>query len=286
MSQTDIRIVHEREGLARTLTDGRTRALLVILGPLHYRHLASVREAAAHCDEVVVAALTGTGESGYQAEPEPLVRPIDAEAHHLHKAGADVYFTPSLDDMYPYGRPRIAVDVTGMPQLAQISPFTENYFQGVAQFYGKLINVVRPTSVYISQKDIFDLAVVRQYVRDFDVPVEVEAVTAPREESGLVADPINHELSDAEYDHALAISQALYAGVQSAAATGSAQGVLATVRDYIEHARGVELIHADLLDPITLEPIVVERGTGCLVVVAKVGDHVLSDNMLVVLRRS
>ncbi|MDU0967664.1 MAG: pantoate--beta-alanine ligase [Actinomycetaceae bacterium] len=286
MSEADIQIIHEREALRRGLagTSGRVGVVL-IQGPLHYRHLANITEAASQCEVVIAAALAGRDKANYLAAPEALDRPVEAEAQHIGKAGATYYFVPSVDDMYPYGAPALGVSTQGMPQLERTSVFTEEYFSGVIQFYAKLFSITGASDVYVSQKDLHELAGVRQFVRDFDVDIEVHPVMVPRDPDGLASDVVNHELDATQREQALAISKALYKGVQVAAATGSAQAVVDSTRAVLEEAEGVEIIEVALLDPLTLAPATVERGTATLLVLARVGGYVLSDNMLVVLRR-
>lgn len=286
MGATTIRIMHERETLLAAREDARGRVgLIVIQGPLHYRHLAACDDAARECDLVIVCALTSRDEDNYVAAPQALDRPVEAEAEHLEAHGANIYFVPSLDDMYPFGAPSLTISTAAMPQLTETSLYTEAYFSGIVHFYAKLINIVRPSDIYVSQKDLHDLAALRQYVRDFDVPVDVRPVMLARENDGLASDVANHELSEEERTRAVALSRALYRGVQVAASTGSAQAVLEETRRVLEESEGVEIMSVDLLDPFTLSPASVERGTATLLVLARVGNVVLSDNMLVVLRR-
>lgn len=289
MSEPQISLIHERDALGRYLGEHPgTRALIILDGPLHYRHLANVREAARACDLVVVATLAGTTgtEQGYQQAPQPLKRPLAAECHHLAKAGADVYFAPGVDDVFPYGAPLVGVDFTNMGQLMRTSTRSEAYFQGITQFTVKMVNLVRPNTLFMSQKDVHEVAAARQYLRDFDIDTQVQAVSVPRESNGLASDPVNHQLSEVERDQARAISQALYAGVQEAAASGSASRIVQVTRGILEDAAGVDPIYVGLVDPFTLDTARVERATACLLAVARVGEYTLSDNMLVVIRKS
>lgn len=286
MSESDIQIIHERESARSVLAErvGRVGCVL-IQGPLHYRHLACVADAAQECSTVIAVALTSREKANYLAGPEALERPVEAEAEHLERAGADIYFVPSVDDMFPYGAPAVRIVTSLMEQLAATSVYTDEYFSGVVHFYAKLINILSPTDLYISQKDLQELAAVRQYVRDCDANVEIHAVMPARDADGLASDPANHELSEDDRTQALAISRALYRGVQVAAQTGSAHAVIEATREVLAEAEGLDVIHVVLLDPFTLTPARVERGTATLLVVARVGGTTLSDNMLVVLKR-
>lgn len=286
MSEPDIQIIHERGALRDAIAARSGRVGLVLIqGPLHYRHLANVADAAQDCDTVIAVALTSRDQHNYLSAPEALDRPVEDEAPHLQRAGATVYFVPSVDDMFPYGAPLMGVATMAMEQLTRTSAFTDEYFAAVVHFYAKLIHIAAPTDIYVSQKDLQELAAVRQYVRDFDVDCAVHPVMLAREADGLASDPANLDLSEADRTRALALSRALYKGVQTAAETGSAATVLADTQRVLDDAEGVEAIHIDLLDPFTLQPAEVERGTATLLVVARVGGVLLSDNMLVVLRR-
>jgi pantoate--beta-alanine ligase len=83
------------------------------------------------------------------------------------------------------------------------------HFRGVATVCLKLLNIVRPQVAWFGRKDAQQVAVVRQLVRDLNVPVEIRVVDTVRDTDGLALSSRNAQLSATERERARAIPRAL-----------------------------------------------------------------------------
>jgi pantoate--beta-alanine ligase len=73
----------------------------------------------------------------------------------------------------------------------------------------KLFNIVRPQLAWFGRKDAQQVAVLKQLVRDLNVPVEIRVVDTVRDPDGLALSSRNGRLSAADRVRALAIPRAL-----------------------------------------------------------------------------
>jgi pantoate--beta-alanine ligase len=83
------------------------------------------------------------------------------------------------------------------------------HFRGVATVCLKLFNVVRPQVAWFGQKDAQQVAVVKQVVRDLNVPIEIRVVETARDHDGLAFSSRNARLSEDERALASALPRAL-----------------------------------------------------------------------------
>jgi pantoate--beta-alanine ligase len=74
---------------------------------------------------------------------------------------------------------------------------------------------VQPDRAFFGQKDAQQVAVVRQLVRDLNLPLDIHVVSTVRDPNGLALSSRNARLSIEERSRALAIPQALLAGVSA-----------------------------------------------------------------------
>jgi pantoate--beta-alanine ligase len=134
-------------------------------------------------------------------------RDLERDAAFAAEHGVDVVFAPTADDMYPAGF-ATWVEPAGAAEGLE-SAFRPGHFRGVATVCLKLFNLVRPQVAWFGQKDAQQVAVVRQLVRDLNVPVEIRVVETARDEDGLAFSSRNSRLTAHERELARAIPRAL-----------------------------------------------------------------------------
>src|SRR5205823_11339782 len=133
----------------------------------------------------------------------------ERDAALLEGQSVDVLFMPSAEEMYPPGfATRVEVGRIGEVLEEASRP---GHFAGVATVVLKLFQLVRPTRAYFGQKDAQQLAVIRQMVRDLNLPVEIVAGPTIREPDGLAKSSRNAYLNPSERRAATVLYRALAA---------------------------------------------------------------------------
>jgi pantoate--beta-alanine ligase len=215
-SLSDLR--HAREAIA----PGRRVGFVPTMGALHAGHGALLRAARHACEAVVASIFVNPAQFD---DPRDLAaypkRDADDEALAA-AAGVDWLFRPDAASMYPAGH-GTAVVVHGAAQGFE-GDRRPGHFNGVALVCLKLFHLVEPHVVYLGQKDAQQVAVLRQVVRDLNVPVAIQVVPTVRDADGLALSSRNARLSGAERAQATAIPRALRAGLAAWQAGGDAAG--------------------------------------------------------------
>jgi pantoate--beta-alanine ligase len=174
-------------------SSGNTIGFIPTMGALHegHEHLFS-RSVAAHQRTVVsifVNPLQFNSQSDLDAYPRQLKRDIEiANEQHV-----DILFVPSHEEMYPQG-------FSSIVSAGDIAAHMEGlhrpgHFDGVATVVVKLLNAVSPDVAYFGVKDFQQVAVIRQVVRDLNLPYEIESVATVREPNGLALSSRNARLT-------------------------------------------------------------------------------------------
>ena len=181
--------------------------LVPTMGSFHEGHLGLFRAAREENHLVVVSLFVNPAQFD---QPSDLARYPHDEAHDAElaeRAGVDVLFAPSVEELYPEGH-ETWVDVERLGSILE-GQSRPGHFRGVATICLKLFNLVRPQRAYFGQKDAQQTAVVRRLVRDLNVPVEIRVVPTVRDEDGLALSSRNARLSPAERERALSLPRAL-----------------------------------------------------------------------------
>jgi pantoate--beta-alanine ligase len=273
-------IAELRAALAEPRRAGRSIGLVPTMGAFHEGHLALMREARAECDVVVVSLFVNPAQFDEAADLDAYPRDLGRDAELAAQAGADLLFAPDAGEIYPDGF-ATTVSVAGISEVLEGAQRGAGHFDGVATVVTKLFNICQPDVAYFGQKDAQQVAVIRRFVRDLDIPVRIEVGATVRDPDGLALSSRNARLSPPDRERALALSEAL-AAARTAIADGerdpaaierSAHAALA--------ARAVEPEYLALVQPDTLAPVERVNGAVLVAVAARVGDTRLIDNTLI-----
>jgi pantoate--beta-alanine ligase len=264
-----------RERLAPHRRAGRAIGLVPTMGALHEGHLSLVRAAAEGTDVVVVSIFVNPLQFGAGEDLDAYPRTLERDLALLAGEGiVDVVFAPDAADFTPPDR-LTTVHVAGLTERLE-GASRPTHFDGVTTIVAKLLCAALPDRAYFGEKDFQQQAVVRRMVRDLDLPVEVVTCSVVREPDGLAMSSRNAYLSVEERVHALALSRSLSA--LRAAWEGDAAAGRSLLVDMLTNAPGIQLDYAEVVDPVTLEPLEgVRSGAAQAVVAARVGSTRLID---------
>ncbi|MFJ8941222.1 pantoate--beta-alanine ligase [Streptomyces sp. NPDC102365] len=190
------------------------RAVVMTMGALHEGHATLIRTArrlAGGDGEVVVTVFVNPLQFGAGEDLDRYPRTLDADIKIAEKAGADVVFAPSVDEVYPGGEPQVRISAGPMGERLEGSA-RPGHFDGMLTVVAKLLHLTRPDVALFGQKDAQQLALIRRMVRDLNFGLEIVGVPTVREADGLALSSRNRYLSAGERRTALALSQALFAG--------------------------------------------------------------------------
>lgn len=265
-----------RGALLPARTDGQCIGLVPTMGALHEGHLSLVRRARAECDVVVVSVFVNPLQFGAGEDFDTYPRDLEADVRRLGRQ-AEVVFAPQPAQFTPPGA-RTTVHVADLTERLE-GATRPGHFDGVATIVTKLFNAVAPRRAYFGEKDFQQLAVIRQLVRDLDIPVEIRACPIVREDDGLALSSRNAYLSGQGREAAASLSRGLFSAARAW------DGDVAAARRRVQEAilaagSDVRADYVEVVDPATLEPLEgVVRTPARLLVAAHVGTTRLIDNI-------
>ena len=221
-------------------------ALVMTMGALHRGHLELVRQAHELADHVVVTIFVNPTQFAPGEDYDAYPRTLDADMEALSTVGADVVWAPSNDDAYP-------VPATTRIDAGPVAHILEGatrptHFAGVALVVTKALNLIRPEVALFGQKDAQQLAVIRTFVRDLDIPVRIQGVEIVRDSDGVALSSRNQYLSDTEREHARALSRAIDEARAAAALGVPVSEVLRAAQQVLDAEEGVEPDYVAIVD--------------------------------------
>jgi pantoate--beta-alanine ligase len=164
-----------REAAAELRRAGRKIAFVPTLGALHAGHASLIRLAKEEGRAVVVSAFVNPLQFGASEDYTKYPRTPGPDDMLAEKEGADVLFTPTVEEMFPKGFSSVVQeDTISKPLCGVVRP---TLFRGTLTCWVKLINIILPDVLVLGEKDAQQVAVVRKVTGDLQLPVTI--VTAP-----------------------------------------------------------------------------------------------------------
>ncbi|MDK1326137.1 pantoate--beta-alanine ligase [Arthrobacter sp. zg-Y1143] len=258
-------------------------ALVPTMGALHEGHASLMSAARADNDVVTASVFVNPLQFDDPADLERYPRTLDADLELLGRAGVDLVFAPSVEEVYPDGVPQVRLSAGTMGTRWE-GASRPGHFDGVLTVVAKLFHYAAPPvparfRAYFGQKDAQQVALIRRMVADLDFPVEITAVPIVRAADGLAESSRNRFLDAGQRQAALVLSKALTM-LKDRAAAGEALD-LAAAADLVRSQPGVDLDYFEVVDPRTLEPLAADdplAGPALALLAARVGPVRLIDN--------
>lgn len=254
--------------------------LVPTMGALHQGHMSLVERALKECDFVVVSIFVNPTQFNNPDDLRTYPRTVEADCDLLAKAGVNVAFVPTVEEVYPTPDTR-QFDLGPVAEVME-GAMRPGHFNGVAQVVSKLFDMVEPDKAYFGEKDYQQIAVIRRMAQleGFD-DIDIVACPIKRADDGLALSSRNVRLTAEQRAAAPAIHRILAQSVEDARAGMPLHELRLKVADEINATEGMKLEYFEIVDGDTMQPIArwadSTRPVGCITV--WMGDVRLIDNI-------
>lgn len=249
--------------IARTILDiqvliknlkaqGKTIGFVPTMGALHEGHLSLVEESKKNDDVTVVSIFVNPTQFNDPTDLEKYPRTEIEDTLLLKEAGVSIVFIPAVLEIYP--EPDTRIFNFGQLENVMEGKYRPGHFNGVAQVVSKLFDIVMPDRAYFGEKDFQQLAIIKDMVRQYQIPVQIIAVPIKRESSGLAMSSRNKRLSSTQLQTASNIYRILSESVGLRHKKDIAT-TIAYVIDEINKIEPLKVEYFEIVDGNTLQPV-------------------------------
>jgi pantoate--beta-alanine ligase len=206
-------LIHTVAELRAALKDRAGIAFVPTMGNLHAGHVSLVELAKLRGQPVLASIFVNPLQFGAGEDFERYPRSLDADCDKLAAAGCDMVFVPDAGEMYPVPQTYTVQPPAGLASDL-CGAFRPGHFSGVATVVLKLFSLVQPRVAVFGKKDFQQLFMIREMVRQFNLPLDIIAGDTLRESDGLAMSSRNGYLSPAERAQAPGLYRELAALVE------------------------------------------------------------------------
>ena len=258
-----------------------TVGLVPTMGYLHEGHLSLIRRAREECEHVVVSIFVNPIQFGPSEDLSKYPRDLDRDLKLIEPLGADLVWVPTAESMYPQGyQTWVEVEEMTHPLEGALRP---GHFKGVTTVVAKLFNAVQPHKAYFGQKDVQQVAVIRQMTRDLNFPIEIVVCPIVREPDGLAMSSRNVYLNSEQRKAATVLFRSLSAAKEVYDKGERDAGMLRQIMTEVLASEPlVQVQYVSCADYDTLEELDIIKGKALLSMAVFLGKTRLIDNLVLV----
>lgn len=281
---SEIKILHKiqdlRDAISLYRKAGKTIGLVPTMGNLHAGHISLTKSIREHADIVCATLFVNPKQFGKGEDFGSYPRTLEHDAKMLQDAGVELLFAPNVDEMYPSGF-STTVSVKGISNgLCGVD--RPVHFDGVCTVVTKLLLQAMPDVAIFGEKDYQQLMVIKRFVRDLDIPVEIIGGAILREEDGLAMSSRNNYLSLEERAVAPMLQRTLQQIVVQLRSGQDYQKVIKNGKDALLEAGFDQIDYLEICDEADLSYIYAPiEGPQRVFVAAHLGKARLIDNIAV-----
>jgi pantoate--beta-alanine ligase len=252
------------------------------MGALHAGHISLVETSKKANDITVCSIFVNPTQFNDKKDFEKYPITTASDIALLEKAGCDILFFPSVQEMYPGGTSSPAHYELGRLETLLEGKYRPGHFQGVCMVVHRLLDIVQPGNLYLGQKDYQQCMVITKLTELTSMQsVNINILPTLREANGLAMSSRNMRLSETERETASTIYKTL-----SFIRDNLEQGPLGSLQQKAVSMlteKGFRVDYVEIADAATLETVNDWKGNQKLValVAAFLGEVRLIDNMIV-----
>jgi pantoate--beta-alanine ligase len=258
------------------------------MGALHEGHLSLVETALQGCRMLAVSIFVNPTQFNNPEDLKKYPRTLDTDLQLLSRVlrENDFVFTPSVGEIYPESDTRV-FDFGELDKVME-GLHRPGHFNGVAQVVSKLFDIIRPSVAFFGQKDLQQLAIIRELARRNYPKTEIISCPIIRENDGLAMSSRNRLLLPEHRERAGEIYTTLISA-SAMAADYEPSEIKEYVADRLDMIPGFRVEYFEIVDEMTMIPLSSLKEMspdknyyGCIAIYA--GDVRLIDNIPITLR--
>lgn len=260
-------------------SQGKTIGFVPTMGALHEGHLSLVKQCIADNDICIVSIFVNPTQFNNKEDLIKYPRNLEKDSQYLAEAGVNFIFAPSEKEIYP--EPDTRQFDFGQIDKVMEGVHRPGHFNGVAQVVSRLFDIVKPDKAYFGEKDFQQLAIIREMVKQLNLPVQIVAMPIVREASGLALSSRNERLTPKQKEVAVNISKTLSES-KKWMDNLSVKQVINKVTDTLNSFDELDVEYYEIADGYTLQSVKDWKDAnyivGCIAVFC--GDVRLIDNII------
>jgi len=178
------------------------------MGALHKGHLSLIEESIRKCEITICSIFINPTQFNSKNDLIKYPKTLNQDINKLIEYKCDILYQPEVEDLYKRDETRKSFSFRGIDQQLE-GEFRPNHFNGVATIVEKLLNIIKPDFSFFGMKDIQQLMVIKELVKNKKMNTQIIGLPTVREKNGLAKSSRNIHLTKKDRKQAALIFKQL-----------------------------------------------------------------------------
>ena len=244
------------------------------MGNLHKGHMALIDKARSYDSHISASIFINPLQFNDASDFNNYPKSLDDDIGLLSEHGCDSVFIPDssiLENIKEIKAPDTAAYLCGMNR--------PGHFDGVLTIVNKLFEITKPTRSFFGKKDFQQLTLIKNFVSEKNLPIEIISVDTVREPNGLAMSSRNNRLSESDREKASELYKTL--SLIRDNSNNLSNKIIKSHKDELMR-QGFDVDYLSVCNPISLKDLEVFNSKPMLVAIAaSISGIRLIDNTLI-----
>ena len=164
------------------------------MGALHEGHISLIKKSNKSCNVTICSIYVNPTQFNNTDDLLKYPRTMKDDIKILQENKCDILYCPEDNDLYKANEKCIEYRFNGI-ELYLEGKYRPSHFNGVATVVEKLLNIVNPQMVFFGEKDLQQLMIIKELVKQNNISTRVIGCPIIREKNGLAKSSRNQHLS-------------------------------------------------------------------------------------------
>ena len=180
------------------------------MGALHQGHISLIKKSAKSCSITICSIYVNPTQFNNTDDLLNYPKTIKDDIKILQENKCDILYSPEDEDLYKENEKPKEYRFNGI-ELYLEGKYRPSHFNGVATIVEKLLNIINPQKIFLGEKDLQQLMIIKNLVRQKNLLTDVIGCPTIREKNGLAKSSRNQHLSKIDREHCGVIYKQLLA---------------------------------------------------------------------------
>ena len=164
------------------------------MGSLHNGHLKLIEASMKECEITICSIFVNPTQFNNSADFQNYPKTLEEDILKLQTLNCDILYAPAISDVYDKNA-KAKDFIFGTLVNSMEGKFRPGHFNGMATIVEKFFNLIKPTKSFFGQKDLQQLQIVKELVKQMKSAIEIKGIATVREKNGLALSSRNNLLS-------------------------------------------------------------------------------------------